>query len=124
MEHADPGGLARRVIAIGGGVMFVGSLLYFVARYGWRFDAPPAPSGGTAAAIVADLALFTAFALHHSVFARGGVKRGIARAAGPALERSVYVWIASGLFALTCAYWQLYTLRLTRKVRKIFLQLC
>lgn len=54
----------------------------------------------------ANLALFSAFALHHSVFARLRVRERIRRAAGPALERSAYVWIASLLLIGVCWAWQ------------------
>ena len=54
----------------------------------------------------ADLLLFTVFALHHSVFARSGLKDVVTRFVPPALERSTYVWIASVLFIAVCALWQ------------------
>ena len=53
-----------------------------------------------------DVTLFTAFALHHSLFARTGAKRWLQRQVPPELERSVYVWIASVLFIVVCAAWQ------------------
>jgi protein-S-isoprenylcysteine O-methyltransferase Ste14 len=102
-----PGGTSRvRVaFALAGGLLFAGSLLYFAWQYLAGFDAPAhAGRGGSAVAI--NIALFTVFALHHSVFARAGLKAAIARAAGPALERSVYVWAASLLFVGVCAFWQ------------------
>jgi protein-S-isoprenylcysteine O-methyltransferase Ste14 len=105
MEDAR-GGATRRLIAIGGGIAFVGSLLFFVVSYGWRFDALPEPSVGAAESMVVDLGLFTLFALHHSVFARSRLKHWIRSVAGSELERSVYVWIASALFVVTCAYWR------------------
>ena len=49
--------------------------------------------------------LFSAFAAHHSVFAREPVRRLLTRAF-PQLERSVYVWIASLLFIVVCWLWQ------------------
>jgi len=55
---------------------------------------------------VVDVVLFTVFALHHSVFARSGAKAWVRAHVPPALERSVYVWIASLLFLATCAWWQ------------------
>jgi methanethiol S-methyltransferase len=106
MERADPGPMVRRLVAVGGGLMFVGSQLFFVVSYTWRFDTLPEPSVGTAGSIVIDLGMFTLFALHHSVFARTRLKRWIRGVVSPALERSVYVWIASALFAVTCAFWQ------------------
>ena len=56
-------------------------------------------------AIGADAALFTLFAVHHSLFARDAVKRLTARAVPDALVRSVYVWLASLLLIAVCAAW-------------------
>jgi protein-S-isoprenylcysteine O-methyltransferase Ste14 len=106
MERAGPHRTIHRLIGLGGGVAFVGSLSYFAVSYGRRFDAPPSQSGDTAAPILVDLLLFTVFALHHSVFARGPLKAWIRRTVSPSLERSVYVWLASVLFVITCLYWQ------------------
>jgi protein-S-isoprenylcysteine O-methyltransferase Ste14 len=105
MVRADPPSTLARLIAVAGGLVFVASLLYFVASYAWRFDAAASGDWPPAAAIVVDLALFSVFALHHSVFARASVKRGIEHVIPPALERSAYVWIASVLFAIVCAVW-------------------
>jgi methanethiol S-methyltransferase len=57
-------------------------------------------------AIAVDAALFTAFAAHHSVFAREPVKRWLVKLVPDGLLRSVYVWIASLLLILVCAGWQ------------------
>jgi protein-S-isoprenylcysteine O-methyltransferase Ste14 len=92
-------------IAAGGGLVFVGSLLYFLAAYLFLFAA--APSGAAAwPAVLADVGLFTAFALHHSIFARAGVKDRMRRAVPATLERSAYVWIASVSFIAVCALWR------------------
>jgi protein-S-isoprenylcysteine O-methyltransferase Ste14 len=92
-------------VAVGGGLAFVASLLYFAATYLSGFDSPPrdAPAWRP---IVVDTLLFSLFAIHHSLFARAGVKAWIRRMVPPALERSVYVWIASVLFAAVCALWR------------------
>ena len=95
----------RGAIAIGGGLLFAASLLYFAWQYLRGFGLP-APGGATGRAVTINVALFTIFALHHSVFARAGLKAALARAVGPSLERSVYVWIASLLFLAVCAFWQ------------------
>lgn len=93
-----------------GGVLFAGSLLFFVRQYAafgsgaWRAAPWSWALGGRPAAI--DVLLFTAFALHHSIFARTGVKTWIVRHIPAALERALYVWISSVLFILTCAAWQ------------------
>jgi protein-S-isoprenylcysteine O-methyltransferase Ste14 len=88
-----------------GAALFAGSLVYFLYSYLVVFGRPAAGSDRTAPVAI-DVLLFTAFALHHSVFARTGVKAAIARVATPALERSVYTWIASLLFIGVCASWQ------------------
>lgn len=85
--------------------MFVASLGYGVWRYVTDFGGSAAP-GAPLTAAFADVALFSVFALHHSLVARTGLKNWIAHQVSPALERSVYVWIASALFILVCALWQ------------------
>ena len=88
-----------------GAVLFFVSLAYFLYSYAVTFDVP-APNGGAAAAITWNVALFTAFALHHSIFAREPVRRLVARTFPPPHERSVYVWIASLMFIAVCALWR------------------
>jgi methanethiol S-methyltransferase len=92
-----------KAFAWAGGALFVLSLLYFLHSYLRRFGGP---TGGGAGAVTADILLFTAFALHHSVFARSGAKAWVRRIVPAALERSVYTWIASALFIAVCWFWQ------------------
>jgi methanethiol S-methyltransferase len=99
---ARPG--PQLVFAVAGALVFVGSLLFFVARYAWGMDG--APSGATLPAVLFNVVLFSVFALHHSVFARTGAKDWVRRTWPPPLERSVYVWIASLLFIAVCGLWQ------------------
>ena len=94
------------IVAIGGGLVFVGSLLFFVASYLWRFDATPPGVGNPLPPIGIDTALFTAFAFHHSLFARSRAKAWVQRMVPAELERSVYVWIASLSFIAVCVFWQ------------------
>jgi protein-S-isoprenylcysteine O-methyltransferase Ste14 len=95
-------------VATLGGLTFVASLAYFAVSYTGRFGVALDPaSGGAAKPVSVDAVLFTAFALHHSIFARTGVKTVMTRLVPPNLERSAYVWIASLLFILVCAWWQL-----------------
>ena len=86
-----------------GGAVFVLALLVcaysFIAV--WSTSAP-----FDAAAIPIDAVLFTAFAAHHSVFARDPVKRWLTRLVPERLVRSVYVWLASLLLIGVCAVWQ------------------
>ena len=93
------------VFAHAGGLAFLASLLWFLYCYLVRFGSP-VPPGPAAAAVLADVVLFSAFALHHSVMARTPVKRWLhARVAGWT-ERALYTWIASLLFLAVCTLWQ------------------
>jgi protein-S-isoprenylcysteine O-methyltransferase Ste14 len=86
-----------------GGAMFVSALAYCAYSYAfpWGRTLPFTPT-----AIAADAALFTVFALHHSLFARDAVKRLTARVVPDALVRSLYVWLASLLLVAVCAVWR------------------
>jgi protein-S-isoprenylcysteine O-methyltransferase Ste14 len=103
--RAPTGALA---IAIVGGLSFAASPVYFALSYAGRFgrDTPPSSVEHPLVPVVVDVALFSAFALHHSIFARSGLKAAIARVVSPHLERSIYVLVASALLALTCFAWQ------------------
>ncbi len=106
METALPasGPLARAFVWTGG-LLFVGSLLYTAYTYAATF-AQAGPSTGVWGPVGIDVLLFSAFALHHSVCAREGVRMRVAEFVAPELERSVYVWIASLLLIAVCALWQ------------------
>jgi protein-S-isoprenylcysteine O-methyltransferase Ste14 len=88
-----------------GAALFLASLSYFLFSYAVTFGetAPAEPSGS---AVLVDVALFTVFALHHSVFARARVRAWVERHVPPALERSVYVWLSSLMLIGVCALWQ------------------
>jgi protein-S-isoprenylcysteine O-methyltransferase Ste14 len=88
-----------------GGGLFLGSLGYFLWWYLVRLSRPASPDASPSA-IVADIALFAVFALHHSVLARSGIKRWVVRLVPSHLERTAYVWIASLLFLGVCVLWQ------------------
>jgi protein-S-isoprenylcysteine O-methyltransferase Ste14 len=100
--------VGARLIAIVGGLSFAASLAYFSASYAGRFgrETPRTPAENLLVPVAVDVALFTAFALHHSIFARSGLKAAIARRVSDHLERSLYVLVASALLALTCFAWQ------------------
>ena len=95
--------LFERVFRWGGGAVFVGALAFcaYTFVFVWSRDA-----GFHGGAIATDALLFTAFAIHHSVFARDSVKRGIAQIVPNRLIRSTYVWIASLLLTGVCLFWQ------------------
>ena len=86
--------------------MFLLSLLSMPAVYLFRLGTPAPGSEHAAADAIANVTLFTIFALHHSIMARTGAKRWLTRLVPPDLERSIYVWIASLLFLAVCLMWQ------------------
>lgn len=92
-----------RAFAWAGALLFAGALAWFAWSYFVVFGVPV---NGTldAGAVAADIALFSAFALHHTLFARTPIRRAIDRYANGA-ERSVYVWAASLLFIGVCTLW-------------------
>ena len=97
-------------VVYGGAVLFVASLLLFVVLYFWsdRFGVPAGSWSADAVwrPVLVNVLLFSAFALHHSLFARTGLKQWVMGLASERLERSVYVWFASIAFAAVCLLWQ------------------
>ncbi|MBI4886665.1 MAG: isoprenylcysteine carboxylmethyltransferase family protein [Acidobacteria bacterium] len=103
--QAAPSARVARAFSAAGALAFLVSLAYFLLLYLTRFGAAAAGSDARRA-VTSNVALFTLFALHHSVFARQRVRRWIARTVPAELERPLYVWIASLLFVLVCAWWR------------------
>ena len=105
-RNATAGRTAARLYALSAAAAFMTSLGYFAYTYGIRLG----PADGHTVPVVPGLAvnagLFTAFALHHSLLARSGARHWVERHLPDGIERATYVWIASFLFALTCAWWQ------------------
>jgi protein-S-isoprenylcysteine O-methyltransferase Ste14 len=95
----------ERVFVWLGGGMFVAALAASTFTYLIRW-ATPSAHPRHAAALLADVALLTVFAVHHSVFARESTKKWMASAVPARLQRSVYVWTASVLLLLTLALWR------------------
>ncbi|HEX3646061.1 MAG TPA: isoprenylcysteine carboxylmethyltransferase family protein [Vicinamibacterales bacterium] len=93
-----------RVLVWGGGALFVTALAVAAWWYGVVMGRTM-PAGGWSAAGV-DAALVTAFALHHSLFARQPIKKAIARLVPPDLVRSLYVWVASLLLLAVFGFWR------------------
>ena len=87
-----------------GALLFAASLVHFAYRYLVTY-AQAVPGEPEIDAITWNVALFTIFAIHHTLFARTPLRDAIARRL-PGLERSFYVWVASLLFILVCAAWQ------------------
>jgi hypothetical protein len=94
------------VFAVVGGLLFAASLAYFLIRYHAFGAASGRWTGQGWTVITIDAALFTIFALHHSVFARTGIKAQISARVSAPLERATYVWISSILFICILWAWQ------------------
>ena len=94
------------LFAWAGALLFVVSLSYFVYAYIVRFGRT-VTGDAHAPAVLVDTALFTVFALHHSIFARERAKAWLRRVMHPAVERSIYTWLASILLIFVCARWEL-----------------
>jgi protein-S-isoprenylcysteine O-methyltransferase Ste14 len=94
-----------RLLAWFGATLFATSLLYFLFSYAVTFR-EITPGRPDAAVIARNVALFVAFAGHHSLFARTWLRAWVARAVSPSLERTVYVVIASLMLIGVCLLWQ------------------
>jgi protein-S-isoprenylcysteine O-methyltransferase Ste14 len=90
-----------------GAALFLASLTYFAYFYLVRLgQVEHVPAVDVPRAVAVNIALFSAFALHHSFFARTGAKAWLVRHVPAGLERAGYVWLASLLFLATCLLWQ------------------
>lgn len=96
----------KKLFRWSGALAFLLSLLSMPAMYFFRWGQPAPDNGHATADAIANITLFTIFALHHSIMARTGAKRWITKIVAPDLERSVYVWIASLLFIAVCLMWR------------------
>jgi protein-S-isoprenylcysteine O-methyltransferase Ste14 len=96
----------ERAFVWAGGGLFVFALAFTAWWYARTLGRTTSPADDRAVKLAFDAVLFSAFALHHSMFARTGVKSWIARAIPERLVRSLYVWIASLLLIAVCALWQ------------------
>lgn len=97
--------LFARLFAWSGAVLFLAALAWCGWSYAVRWGMYPLEARLWPAA-VHNAALFSAFALHHSVFARLPVRAWFRGVVGAGLERSAYVWLASVLLILTCWAWE------------------
>ncbi len=97
--------MLSRVFVWSGGALFVGALAYCAWTFAvtWGRTAPLPVSAG---AVSIDVALFTLFATHHSLFAREAVKARLARVLPRPVLPSLFVWIASLLLIAVCAAWR------------------
>lgn len=94
-----------RLMAWLGGAAFVASLGFCAWAYLITWSTP-AGSAMSWRALAVNALLLSVFAIHHSLFARDGVKRWLSQAIPPGLLRSFYVWIASVLFVAVIWLWQ------------------
>lgn len=106
MPAAAESSLVSRAVAWLGGVCFVAALATGAWQVGVVFATPGPGTGLRPLAMVCNVLVFTIFAVHHSVMARTGAKAWIRTVVPPALERSLYVWVASLLFIALCLSWQ------------------
>jgi len=96
---------AARAFAWAGAGLFVASLGYFLFTYSITF-AEITEGAVTPDPVAIDIALFSVFALHHSIFARERIRAFVRRQASAQLERSVYVWVASLMLIGVCYAWR------------------
>jgi protein-S-isoprenylcysteine O-methyltransferase Ste14 len=93
----------ERLFVWTGGALFAGSIALCVGWYLFYLGEPRPRTGF--APFVYDAVLVTLFASHHSVFARGWVKRQLTPIPWH-LRRSFFVWIASLLLIAVCLLWR------------------
>lgn len=96
----------ERLFVWAGGALFVASLAYLTYCYVSVWSLPAAFDVRSWSAIAVNALLVTAFAVHHSFFAREPVKAWVSRAIPARLIRSIYVWIASVLLVFVCLLWR------------------
>jgi protein-S-isoprenylcysteine O-methyltransferase Ste14 len=100
------------LFAWSGAVAFALSLAYLV--YFYAVVLAPVEVGALQAAstptlisgTTIDAALFSVFAVHHSVMARARAKRWLVTVVPSRMERPLYVWISSALAVAMCLGWQ------------------
>jgi protein-S-isoprenylcysteine O-methyltransferase Ste14 len=95
-----------RALQVTGALLFVISLTTGGHAYFWRFDAVAATGSSPWRPLAIDVALFSLFALHHSVLARTRLKQALHARVGIDVERAVYVIAASLLFLACTRLWQ------------------
>jgi methanethiol S-methyltransferase len=99
------GPAASSAFAWAGGALFVAALAAGVHLFLVRLGATAGDAWSLSAAL-ANTALFSVFALHHSVMARSGAKAWLASRVPAYLERSAFVWVSSLLFLAVSVFWQ------------------
>jgi methanethiol S-methyltransferase len=91
-------------------IAWLGALLFLVSlactAFTYVVTMAPVTAGDGARAAAVNVLLFSAFALHHSVFARERIRARVRAIVPDELERSLYVWVASLLLIAVCVLWQ------------------
>src|SRR5262245_59738634 len=95
--------VVRLFVALGSG-LFVAALARTIWHYFGELGAIR-PFGG-ASAVLFDVLMFSAFAAHHSLFAREPIKRAVRAVVGESAVRPLHVWIASVLLIVVCGSWR------------------
>ena len=93
-----------RGLQIVGAALFMVSLIMGARAYVQRFDEVAPAASSPWPPVVIDIALFSAFALHHSLLARTRLKTWMHARVGQDAARALYVILASVLF-LSCTWW-------------------
>lgn len=106
MTPPDASAPLSRAVAWLGGACFMAALATGAWHVGVVWATPAPGTGVRALAMLWNVLAFTIFAAHHSVMARTRAKDWIRRIVPPAMERSLYVWVASLLFIALCMSWQ------------------
>jgi hypothetical protein len=98
----------ERLFVWTGGALFVASLAAVAWWFTWPLGAAELGRTGQVSlpALGADAFIFSVFAFHHSLFARGRVKTALASVVPDRLQRSVFVWIASLLLIGVTVAWR------------------
>jgi len=104
MSH--PVSTPPRALRVGAVLLFAAALAVGGLTYTRWFDAVAAVGTAPWWPLAGNVALFTAFALHHSLLARTPLKRWLHRQIGAAAERPLYVVVASLLFLGCCLAWR------------------
>lgn len=98
--------LPARLFRWSGAAAFAAALASTAYAFAVTWASSSAAAPDLPSALSGNAALFTLFALHHSLLARPRVKQWIGRIVPDDLLRTTYVWIASLLLLLAVLGWQ------------------